>query len=230
MDVVSEKEYDLILMDCQMPVLDGFGATIEIRRLEEKNGKASHVPIIALTANVQKGVQKQCRAAGMDAYLSKPFSQQELQVALGKWLEARPDEDKDSPKTQQWETNTEHEIEPVLDQSRLDMIRAMRRPGKPDILAKIIQIYIDTSPDMLQMVGDAVKQGDPAAFSDAAHSLKSSSANLGATALSSLCQQLENMGRQGKTEGSRDLLNRIETQLQMTLSALSAELEKTSNV
>ena len=229
-DIVSEKKYDLILMDCQMPVLDGFGATAKIRRLEHRSGRASHVPIIALTANVQKGVQEQCRAAEMNDYLSKPFSQREMQAMLGKWLQETPNGNKDQPLEEKSETNGEGGAEPVLDQSRLDMIRAMQRPDKPDILAKIIQVYLENSSDLLRMIGEAVEQGDPSAFGDAAHSLKSSSANLGAAALSSLCHQLEKMGRQGKTEGSLELFSRIKTENQLTLSALSAELEKTSDV
>lgn len=87
-----DTDPDLILMDCHMPALDGFDAAASIRRREAETGRARR-PIIALTADVQKGIQEQCREAGMDDYLSKPFSQDELTAALEPWLPAAADHD-----------------------------------------------------------------------------------------------------------------------------------------
>ncbi|MCB1825045.1 MAG: response regulator [Candidatus Competibacteraceae bacterium] len=86
-EAVARTEYDLILMDCQMPVLDGFAATTAIRRWEQAQGRP-HLPIVALTANAMTGFREQCLAAGMNDYLSKPFAQKELAAVLKRWLPA----------------------------------------------------------------------------------------------------------------------------------------------
>ncbi|NJN48253.1 MAG: response regulator, partial [Candidatus Competibacteraceae bacterium] len=85
LDALSYTEYELILMDCHMPTMDGFAATREIRRLEREHGRSS-VPIIALTADVQTGIINRCLTAGMDSYISKPFTIQQLRSTLEKWL------------------------------------------------------------------------------------------------------------------------------------------------
>lgn len=86
----GERRYDLVLMDCQMPELDGFGATREIRRREAANELPGRVPIIALTANALKGDRERCLDAGMDDYLSKPVEAHKLQATLAKWLSGPP--------------------------------------------------------------------------------------------------------------------------------------------
>ncbi len=85
LDFVSNTEYELILMDCHMPAMDGFAAAGEIRRLEHEHSR-SPVPIIALTADVQAGIMRRCLTAGMDSYISKPFTMSQLRSTLDKWL------------------------------------------------------------------------------------------------------------------------------------------------
>ena len=85
-DAVQNGEWDLILMDCQMPVMDGYDATRAIRELEEKTG--GHVPIVALTASARESDKKKCLESGMDAFLSKPLTIQELRSAVVEWLKA----------------------------------------------------------------------------------------------------------------------------------------------
>ena len=88
---VKEKVYDLVLMDCHMPVMDGFEATGMIRGNEGSDGSHERLPIVALTADAVKGDREQCLAAGMDDYLAKPYSQAELRSVLEKWLRPRQD-------------------------------------------------------------------------------------------------------------------------------------------
>ena len=86
LQAVRAGQYDVVLMDCQMPVMDGFAATAEIRRYERENGRARNLPIIAITANALQGDRESCLAAGMDDYLSKPFTQQQLGAVIGRWI------------------------------------------------------------------------------------------------------------------------------------------------
>ncbi|MDB5937067.1 MAG: hybrid sensor histidine kinase/response regulator, partial [Massilia sp.] len=86
LQAVRAGRYDVVLMDCQMPVMDGFAATSEIRRHERENGRGRTLPIIAITANALQGDRESCLAAGMDDYLSKPFTQQQLAAVMGRWI------------------------------------------------------------------------------------------------------------------------------------------------
>jgi len=88
LQALEHAEYDVVLMDCQMPLMDGFEATAELRRRERSDGGQRHVPVLALTANAMDGDQEQCLAAGMDDYLAKPFTQAALQALLTRWLGA----------------------------------------------------------------------------------------------------------------------------------------------
>ncbi|MBL3529593.1 MAG: response regulator [gamma proteobacterium endosymbiont of Lamellibrachia anaximandri] len=212
MAVESEKKnsYDLILMDCHMPEMDGFEATKTIRNQESD---ASHVPIIALTADVQKDTQEQCHAAGMDDYLSKPFEQKALRSVLEKWLPVKQTNatDDNPPVTPTQTENTLAQADGAgsLDQMALDKIRALQRPGAPDLLGKVIGIYLDTTPGLMEKIKDMAVTGDADNLHKAAHSLKSSSANLGAMQLSSICKDLEAIGREGKIQKAQPLIESL---------------------
>ena len=215
---LSDKRFDLVLMDCQMPELDGFAATQAIRRREREANESSHVPIIALTANAMAGDRDQCLAVGMDDFLSKPFTQEQLQAMLARWLPVRPS-------SGDLKLSATHDIlellattrengtrASVLDQSMLDNIRALQRPGKPDILLKVFDHYLESTPHLLQTLREAIARTDSQGTRMAAHSLKSSSANLGAAALSELCKTLENIARERQLENAEALLSEIETE------------------
>ncbi|HHW77517.1 MAG TPA: response regulator, partial [Xanthomonadaceae bacterium] len=245
-EAVTRTAYDLILMDCQMPVLDGFTATVAIRRWEQARGRP-RLPIVALTANVIKGFRERCLAAGMDDYLSKPFTQEQLAAMLEHWLlvtgEAAPMpatpalSSSSLPKSSAISAVTATPAEPIsvpdqtaspLDERALAQIRALQRSGKPGLLGKIIGLYLDGSPKLLQQARDAVAGADPEALRQAAHSLKSSSANLGATRLAALCRELEQSGRERRLEGVVELLRELEIHYDRARDALAAELESSS--
>lgn len=219
----SEKKYDLILMDCHMPEMDGFTATKEIRKNEAECEK-ERVPIIALTGDVQVGIKDICQAAGMDEYLSKPFYMDDLQKVLKKFLKSRPIarealKDEADPKEAL-------QAKSLLDQRRLNMIRSLQRPDRPNVLGKIIELYQQNSPPLLRAIRDAVSSGDHLALQESAHSLKSASANLGAVKLAALCKELEDMGHHENNEGAKGLLINLEQSFQEALDALATELEK----
>lgn len=220
--VAAQDEFDLILMDCHMPEMDGFAAASAIRRDEISSGRDLHIPIIALTANVQKGVQDKCMAAGMDDYLSKPFTRSQLRAVVERWLPPRQTQ----PVQEKHETSDGDHVASVLDQNPLEQIRAMESPGEPSLLQRVIDIYRESSPGLMHSIADCITRADADGLQEAAHSLKSSSANLGATSFSALCKRLENLGQDGNTRAAQDLKENLYAQYQQVLKALAKESEK----
>ncbi|MCP3870379.1 MAG: response regulator [Gammaproteobacteria bacterium] len=224
----SAKHYDIILMDCQMPVTDGYEATNSIRKHERKIGKEHSVPIVALTANALEGDRERCLIAGMNDYLSKPFKQEQLHLCLERWLGDRP------PKESPLETTTpspkQHAEEngkvKQIDEKALDLIRALQRPGRPDILQKVVSLYLGNSPELLQSLKTAIENDEPADVRASAHSLKSSSANLGAKSLAVLFKSLEEMGRDQAIANAKAKFTEVES----VFAQVVKELEPYSNL
>ncbi len=218
----SKDLFDLIFMDCHMPEMDGFTAAREIRKYEKSCGDNRHIPIIALTADVQKGAQQECMAAGMDDYLGKPFAMDQLGSMLSKWLAGDNQGEMDSSV----ETDGENEKGISLDQKVLNSIRALQKSGKSNLLKKIIDIYLKQTPDMINGIHESIVNGDVDELRDLAHSLKSSSANLGAGKMAEVCRKLEKIGQQGSTIGADILLTPLDTEYELLCEALSEEAEK----
>jgi two-component system, sensor histidine kinase and response regulator len=210
--VALEREsFDAVLMDCEMPEMDGFEATAAIRQRESSQGAARRVPIVALTAGAVEGDRDKCLAAGMDDYLSKPFSLADLERTLTRWLP-------DVPSTPQ---SGEKHIDPRVIEGMLVM-----GGGGRDLLQRLIRIYLTDSPQRLAAIREGFANADAAAVARAAHSFKSSSANLGAAALAELCKRLERHCRAGSTEDAEPLLYAIEEEyshVAMDLAARVAE-------
>ncbi|MBK5964313.1 hybrid sensor histidine kinase/response regulator [Thiocystis minor] len=210
---------DLILMDCHMPVMDGFSAARAIRRLETKRPDVTPIPIIALTADVRKDVQTWCHEAGMDDYLSKPFKQSQLREKITHWL-APGQLRSEHPPMEPAPGEDGAAGEATLDAATLDGIRALGRPGRPDPLPKVIALYLDSAPPLMDHLRNGLTTGDAGSARLAAHTLKSSSLNLGARTFSSLCARLEILARDGQLEAGRAAL--LETDREFT--RLVAEL------
>jgi CheY-like chemotaxis protein/HPt (histidine-containing phosphotransfer) domain-containing protein len=229
---IDKKTYDLILMDCQMPNIDGFEATRIIRERERKssnNGSAPHIPVIALTANAMAGARDECLAAGMDGYLAKPFSITELHDILKTWLpnatkdeiEVKESHQEESPLLDSSKAQPAAEEDNPIDKSALDSIKAVQQPGKPDLVEKVINLYLNDAQSLCHTIHEAVGKGDPQALSKAAHSLKSSSANVGAVKLAGLCKELEILGR-GNTIGNAEVIvNQMDAEYKRVIASLS---------
>ena len=255
---VTRGHYDLILMDCQMPVLDGFAATEAIRRWEQEQSKP-RLPIIALTANVVKGFREECLAAGMDDYLAKPFEQSQLIAILDHWLRradtlpvatpaTRPAKPmaltvpiKQIPRATQPSLATIPKptkqrspavsLEPavaVLDESVLAKIRALQQPGAPNLQVKIINLYLQTSATSLEALRAAITGKDSDALYQTAHTLKSSSANVGAMRVAALCKELEQRGRAKQLADVDRLLAELEADYLLVQRVLQTHLEAPS--
>ncbi len=209
-EAMSAATYDAVLMDCQMPVMDGLTATGEIRRREHNSG-AARVPIIALTANAMEGDRERCLAAGMDDFLSKPFTQQQIATLLKRWLALRalPESDRrDSSRV------------PLIDAGVLRNIAAL---AKPTLLNSMIDLYLQHSPALIGAIEAAAANRQPDTLSHAVHTLKSSTANLGGTRLAMAAKECEAMLRDGGITQVAPIVSKIRKEYQEFCAALSRE-------
>ncbi len=213
-EAASEQTFDLILMDCHMPVLDGFSATINIRDQEQRTG-ATYTPIIALTADVQKGIEEQCRGSGMDGYLSKPFNLEQIQQLLEKWLPGHQTADS-ATMAQTAETHPS-----VLDAATLDSLAAITDNDGTSLLEKSARLYLQTAAESAEQIRLSIANRQPEDLRKAAHGLKSASANLGAKALARTCQALEIAGKEQNLSTTTELLADFEQHFLQTLTALN---------
>ncbi|NOQ46005.1 MAG: response regulator [Desulfobulbaceae bacterium] len=240
-DAVTEKSYDLIFMDCQMPVMDGYQATAAIRKMEEKEGLKNHTPIIALTANALEGDREKCLSAGMDDYISKPFKQDEILKILehwshGKQLKFTKDESIKHTKSEMAGSEQSHGEHPKkeaeisslpIDRSVLSALRNLQMEGKPDILVRIVNAYLSSSEPLIAELREALAVNDLEVLQNTAHSLKSSSANVGAVKLAEISKELE-MGCRNNTLGNAaDLVSAIKSEFIRVKDELNKEIHST---
>jgi CheY-like chemotaxis protein len=209
-EAMNVTTYDAVLMDCQMPVMDGLTATAEIRRREQTSG-AARVPVIALTANAMEGDRERCLAAGMDDFLSKPFTQQQLATLLRRWLALRT-----LPEAERRDLSRV----PLIDAGVLRNIAALARPA---LLNSMIDLYLQHSPSLIRAIETAAANLQADVLSEAVHSLKSSTANLGGSRLAMAARECEVLVREGGITQSAPMVQRIRREYQEFCAALSRE-------
>jgi ligand-binding sensor domain-containing protein/signal transduction histidine kinase/DNA-binding response OmpR family regulator len=182
-------QYHMILMDCQMPVMDGFQATREIR-LRERG--ASHIPIIALTADAMQGAEQQCREAGMDDYLTKPLDRTRLSKTIGRHLESA------SPAIEVVESTALSQLPHGSSGAPVDWDHIMKvSDGDREFARELVQVFIDSGDAALHEIRAALKRGDLLTIGSVAHSFKGSSANIFAQSASAAAGRLEEAARAG---------------------------------
>ncbi len=235
-EAATTGRFDLILMDCQMPEMDGFTATAAIRRQEATATDRRHVPIIALTANAMEGDRARCLAAGMDDYLTKPFTVAQLYAFLTQWLTPRPAEESETDQAPSTHAANTHEpaateeapVPTTIDKAAWDAILSLQRPGRPDILARVLATYLDDSRQLVEQIRSAVQSQDSVALSQAAHRLKSSSAQLGILATAAHCKELEALGRRARIDEAAHRLSQLIEAHQFACAAITSELQQRS--
>jgi len=212
----SNKRYDLILMDCHMPEMNGFDASRKLREHEAQQG-LPRTPIVALTADIKKGIEAECSEAGMDGYLSKPFSKNKLEALLEQWL-TTPESATETAADPSSDPVDESEM--IIDIDILNELRSLSEATGRDILGKSAGFFVTQTPDDIAELRRAAEQADLEALGTIAHSLKSSSANLGAIGFSQACAALESSANEGSLEASRANLQSIEARLPALLREL----------
>ena len=225
LEAIAQQNYDIVLMDCQMPELDGYEATRNIRE-RERAGGGTRVPIIALTANAMQGDRDKCLAAGMDDYLPKPFRQKQVYAVL-KRHSGRPEgaAGESVPETEQEAASPPEAAErAVIDSSALEEIRLLQREGAPDLVEKVVTIYLTDAPGIIARLDAAVQARDALEIRQAAHKLKSSSASVGALYLASLLAEAELRGREDRQEDIGELTAQIGDEYEAVKKALEKEL------
>ena len=218
----TTKHWDIILMDCQMPDMDGFEATRRIRAWEAEqaaNGtQLPRIPIIALTANAMRGIREECLAAGMDDYVTKPFRQKHLFDTMSRFVAVGSANDLPlEPEPVPAEANSNE----VLNPAGLETFRSMDRSGKGLFVGRVIKAYLADSPKQMANAKDALASENHQALRLAAHTMKSASATIGADGLAAICRDIENQAIQGQLDGvdvklaeASSLLEQVTAELQ----------------
>jgi signal transduction histidine kinase/CheY-like chemotaxis protein len=198
---LAADSFEVVLMDCQMPKLDGYATTRRLREWERRTGR-DRTPIVALTANALNGDAARCFEAGMDRYLSKPFTIEQLYRILDSCAPPEP---------------------ASLDKQTMDRIRDLQRPGATNLMSKLAGLYHSSSRTLIENARAALESKDAAELAQAAHALKSSSGNIGAVVLAELCANLESAARSAVLEDAATLLNRIVAEHAAVLKNLDAQ-------
>jgi two-component system, sensor histidine kinase and response regulator len=211
LEKLAAARYEVVLLDCHMPKLDGYATASRFREWEKENQR-SRTPIVALTANALSGDDEKCFAAGMDRYLSKPFTNDQLFQVL---------ESFGSDTIQPVSVATKDSA--VLDEQALGRIRALHRPGARNLLAKVVGLYFSSSLALTEALKASALADDATGLKQAAHALKSSSANVGAIAFAELCKDVEVAAREGRLDDARVLVERLLAEHTQVLQALEAQ-------
>jgi two-component system sensor histidine kinase/response regulator len=213
---ILHTSYAAVLMDCHMPVLDGYDATREIRRREGAGGR---IPVIAMTAGAMNEDRERCLAAGMDDFISKPVTLAAVETTLAEWAV----ESRESPMAPDASTHTGDERpgwddEPALDVNRITQLRQLGSMGGTDLLGRVVGLFDRDRTTSLSAIRDASVSRSVPALQEALHKLKGTSANMGANRVAALCRQLEEQAA-GETDAVPDALvtggqlDQLETEL-----------------
>jgi two-component system, sensor histidine kinase and response regulator len=219
-DCVINEDFDLVLMDVQMPTMDGFQATAAIRKLHDP--KKARLPIVAMTAHAMKGDQERCLAAGMDAYVTKPFKARELFETIerlaGKGVELRANQNLPP-------IETEHSSEapsPATHAAVFDLDDAVKHCyGKYDMFQDMVGCLFDEADPLLERMRSALGKADAAELLKASHRLKGTVLYLGAHPALDATGRVEQMGLSGDLTGAAEAIQQLEKQIELLKAAIS---------
>ena len=225
MEKLAEDRFEVVLIDCQMPIMDGYATTRRFREWEKQHGRA-RTPVVAVTANALSGDPEKCFAAGMDHYLSKPFTSEQLYQVLEscKTNIAATAVSAATEVSALADVDAEVKVEPaVLDRRALGRIRALNGPDGPNLFAKVLGLYSSSSLALTDALRTAATAHDAEAVKRAAHALKSSSANVGAMAFAELCKDVEAAAAAGKLDYAQLLVDELLAAHRKVLHALDEQ-------
>ncbi len=197
LDALERQSYDVVLMDVQMPELDGLEAT---RRLRQRYGAGTLPRVIAMTANAMPGDREKCLAAGMDAYVSKPVELEAIRHVLS--IFAPPLDDSGNAPD-------------VIDRRRIEQLRELEDDSNPTLVADIVALFVNDAPEHLKNIARALAQQDAALLESCAHRFLSGIDNLGAQRMHDHCVELECLARAGELDGAPALLDRLQREFEI---------------
>lgn len=214
--------YDIIIMDCQMPEMDGYEVTRRIRQ----SGSDSYIHlksapyIIALTANAMQGDREHCLSLGMNDYLTKPLHLRDLEAVLHRALLRSSPTMQSPPSASPVESDSE-----ALDRTVINGLKELREPGQPDPLRELIELFLKDAQPRLEQMETAATVGDLPRLAAATHAFKGSASNLGARRLARLCAALEKQSKAGDSDQSAKTLVQVTAQFAKVRDLLKSELE-----
>jgi CheY-like chemotaxis protein/HPt (histidine-containing phosphotransfer) domain-containing protein len=221
---LQQHVYDVLLLDCQMPELDGYETARTIRKQEVPLSSSAGpirrpLRIIAMTANTMEGDRERCVAAGMDDYIPKPVRLPDLEAALQRATETLAADSTPSP------PSPETAVEPAEETLDLSMLRSLSElnvPGESDAATEMAELFLRNAAPLRDRMREAAAAGDLADFARAAHSLKGSAGGLGARRLSRLCADLEKLAKTGDLAGVRRDVAELDSEFQKVDQALTS--------
>ncbi|MEI9894958.1 MAG: PAS domain S-box protein [Chthoniobacter sp.] len=210
LEALARSRYDIVFMDCQMPELDGYEATRDLRAIE---GDERHTWIIAMTANSLEGDREKCLNAGMDDYVSKPVKPEVLLAAIRRYSGLRGIE----------QDKREINVEGIVDTKVLAGFRELEIEGEDGILAKLIDVFIENAPRVIKDARRAYNGRMSPQLERAAHTLKGSCSNFGAERMRAACERLERSAKDGNLDTAANLLKEVENEFELVRLALEHE-------
>ena len=207
----AQKPYDVILMDCQMPGMNGYDATMSIRVREEELVKTGNLPkrvyIVAMTSNTETDNRERCIASGMDDFMNKPVQLAELEAVVRRALSDK----------------ATLEMDDIIDPVVIAGLRQLRTPGQADPLVEFIELFLREAPNELETMSDAVSKNDAdslARITSAASALKGSAGNLGARHLAALCEEIEQTAKNWVLADAKPIIDRARQEFDRARAAL----------
>ncbi|HEX5899250.1 MAG TPA: PAS domain S-box protein [Solirubrobacteraceae bacterium] len=224
LEALSKRTYAAVLMDCQMPELDGYETTREIRRLEQGGRR---MPVIAMTANAMQGERERCLAAGMDDYLTKPLRQRTLKDTLARWVAEAPEtaEDPDPAAAADGGRRDDGGSPRLLDDAVISDLENL----DGDALNGLVALYFDEAAGHLSDLGGAVDRGDMALVAQMAHALRGNSSTLGAARVAHIAAELETTANAGDLSPAAGLLDTLRGALDDTGTAFRGRVTEPNN-
>jgi len=200
-EAFGSKRFDMIFMDIQMPVMDGFQATRAIRELERERG--GHIPVVAMTAYAASGDRQKCLDAGMDSYISKPVMPEAIIAAINRYAGASPAADP-QPSLGEDAPAPEPTL-PVFDRDEL----LGRLGGKAEMIPRFCTMFIGSVTTGVEGIRKALETGDTGELHRQAHTIKGAAANIGAARIRACATQLDEMAKSGEISGAPALLDEL---------------------
>jgi two-component system, sensor histidine kinase and response regulator len=222
LDMMARGSYAAVLMDCQMPRMDGYETTAEIRRRE--SGRR-HTIIIAMTAFAQEGARERCFAAGMDDYIAKPVRLEALEAALARWVPLKGTPNSQNGATKATSASSCDSLDPEVMIELLDLSRSCE---SGDFLGELIDMFYGELDSRLASIREASARGQLGELDERAHEFKGSCLSLGLARMAMLCGQLEALAREGSAESAQPLLDEIEREAGVVRPLLEAERSRAS--